>query len=370
MGWRRVLTIGILGLALLGTGSASALDEVPYGVAQEPWTEGMGNHRAIVRVEQKADAVLVKIPWRRRDLDPERKQIILVDSATSQRITNLARLRLDRFEGVLAFQPQTVPGDYFVYYVPFVPEPNWGNYNHDYLPPQETAAADWKTRLPADPEGLPRAAVVRLEARTEFDSFYPMEVVATPEETQAMLKRSAESAYLLFPEDRRFPIRMTDELPLRWVKSGPGKEFHGEVQRNEFYVFQVGVWAARTNLAGLDVEFKGEIARWLNCFNTGGTNWDGKPFRKTVNVPQGRVQALWLGVNVPHDAKPGEHRATVTIHPTNALPGVVELKLNVLPTELADHGDSEPWRLARLRWLDSTLGADDSVVSPYEPIQT
>ncbi len=32
-------------------------------------------------------------------------------------------------------------------------------------------------------------------------------------------------AYLVFPEDRRFPIRMTDELPLRWVKAGPGKEF-------------------------------------------------------------------------------------------------------------------------------------------------
>jgi hypothetical protein len=334
-----------------------ALDEVPYGVAKEPWTEGMGNHRAIVRVEQKAEAVLVRIPWRRRDRDPERKQIIVVDSTTGQRVTNVARLHLDRFEGVLAFQPQTAPGDYFVYYLPFVPEPGWGNFSHDYLPPKETAAADWKARLPADTQGLPRAAVVRLEARTEFDSFYPMEVVATPEETQAMLVRSAESAYVLFPEDRRFPIRMTDELPLRWVKSGPGKEFHGEAQRNEFYVFQIGVWAARTNLAGLDVEFKGEIARWLNCFNTGGTNWDSKPFHKTINLPQGRVQALWIGVNVPRDAKPGEHSATLTIRPSNATPANIELKLNVLPTELADRGDSEPWRLARLRWLDSTLAA-------------
>jgi hypothetical protein len=113
-----------------------------------------------------------------------------------------------------------------------------------------------------------------------------MEVVATLEETQGLLERSAAftlqqarsssklqpkgrapdaPAYLLFPEDRQFPIRMTDELPLRWVKSGPGKEFRGEAQRNEFYVFQIGVWAARTNLAELEVEFKGEIAGWLNC---------------------------------------------------------------------------------------------------------
>jgi hypothetical protein len=236
MGTRRAV-FAIL-LALTGVGGAFALDEVPHGVAKEAWEEGLGNHRAVVRVEQRADAVVVKIPWRRRDPDPERKQIIVVDVATSQRITNVARLRLDRFEGVLAFQPQTVPGDYFVYYRPFKPQPGWGNYNYDYLPPQETAAPEWKARLPQDTAALPQASVARLEARTEFDSSYPMEVVATPEETRGLLDRSP-APYLLFPEDRRFPIRMRDDLPLRWVKSGPAKAFSGEAQRNEFYVFQI-----------------------------------------------------------------------------------------------------------------------------------
>jgi hypothetical protein len=383
MGRRSNLAATTILLAVAGTGTVFGLDEVAYGVAKQPWVEGMGNHRAVVRVEQKADAVVVKIPWRRRDRDPERKQIIVVDSATGQRVTNVAQLHLDRFEGVMAFQPQTVPGDYFVYYLPFVPEPGWGNYNHDYLPPQETAAPDWKARLPRDTKALPRAAVVRLEARTEFDSFYPMEVVATPEETQRLLDRSAEyrsaspsrpmlgaPSYLVFPDDRRFPIRMTDELPLRWVKSGPGKEFRGEAHRNEFYVFQIGVWAARTNLTELEVEFSGEIARWLTCFNIGGTNWDSKPFRKTINLAQGKVQALWIGVDVPRDARVGEHRATVTMRPSNVAPASIELRLSVLPSELADRGDGEPWRLARLRWLNSTLGADDSVVRPYEMIQT
>jgi len=389
---------------VLLAGRAFALEEAPYGVAKEPWAEGLGNHRAIVRVEQKADAVLVKIPWRRRDHDPERKQILVVDATNGQSITNVARLRMDRFEGVLAFQSQTAPGDYFVYYLPFTPEPAWGSYNHDYLPPQETAGAEWKARLPHDVDALPRAAVVLLEARTEFDSCYPMEVVATPEETNGLLDRSAavprrsnkrtqEAAvtqtntvlssaaaaedsrapvalsYLLFPEDRRFPIRMRDELPLRWVKSGPAGVFRGEAHRNEFYVFQIGIWAARTNLLGLDVEFKGLITPWLNCFNTGGTNWDGKHFHKTIHVAQGKVQALWIGVDVPRDAKPGEHHATVTICPTNAASTEIELTLTVLPTELADRGDSEPSRLARLRWLDSTLGSDDAPVDPNRPLR-
>jgi hypothetical protein len=379
---------GLFAAALLLAGSAFALDELPYAVAKEPWAEGLGDQRAIVHVEQKADAVMARIPWRRRDRDPERKQIIVMDSTTGLHATNIARVHLDRFEGVLAFQPQTVPGDYWVYYLPFEPEPGWGNYTRDYLGAKETAAPDWKERLPKEPKDLPSATVLGLEVRTEFDNLYPMEVVATPEETQAMLKRvTAETRragtadvlppeggapgaplYLLFPEDRSLPIRMTDDLPLRWVRAGPLKEFRGEAQRNEFYVFQIGIWAAQTNLTGLDVECSGEIAKWLNCFNTGGTNWDGKPFHKTVSVPQGKVQAMWIGVNVPRDAKPGTYRATMNVIPKNAAPATVPLILTVLPSELADRGDSEPWRLARLRWLDSTLGVDTEPTASYSPL--
>jgi hypothetical protein len=354
-------------LAVTCAGRAFALDEASYGVAKEPWEAGLGNHRAVVHVEQKADAVVTKIPWRRRDHDPERKQILVVDAASGQGITNVARLHVDRFEGTLAFQPQTAPGDYFVYYLPFIPQPGWGSYEKDYVRPQETKS-EWKDRLPQNTDALPRATVVRLEARTDFDSFYPMEVVATPQETQALLDRSA-APYLAFPEDRRFPIRMTDELPLRWVKSGPSSEFRGEAQRNEFYVFQIGVWAVRTNLQGLDVEFQGAAAKWLRCFNTGGTNWDGKPFHKTLNVPAGKVQALWIGVDVPRGATLGEHRASVIIRPTNAPPISVQLALKVLEHELADHGDGEPWRLARLRWLDSTLGMDAAPTAAYSPLR-
>jgi hypothetical protein len=378
------LTTAIL-LAVTCTRTAFALEEATYDVAKEPWEAGLGNHRAVVHVERKADVVMVKIPWRRRDHDPERKQILVFDAASGRGITNVARLHLDRYEGTLAFQPQTAPGDYYIYYLPFTPQPGWGSYEKDYLRPKESDSEP-KAWLPRNTDALPRATVVRLEARTDFDSFYPMEVVATPEETTGLLERSAAFMaqrrddwgvlqsegrapeplpYLLFPEDRRFPIRMTDELPLRWVKSGPGTLFRGQAQRNEFYVFQIGVWAAQWNLVDTKVEFRGDIAKWLNCFNTAGTNWDGNPFEKVVDVPKGKVQALWMGVDVPRGAKPGEYRATVTIHPANAPPAAVQLALRVSADELLDRGDGEPWRLARLRWLDSRLGIDDKPTQPY-----
>ena len=94
-----------------------------------------------------------------------------------------------RLGGTLAFQPQTAPGDYFVYYLPFRPQPGWGNYSRDYLRPEESGS-EWKDRLPQNTDALPRATVTRLEARTEFDSFYPIEVVATPEETKRLRYRT------------------------------------------------------------------------------------------------------------------------------------------------------------------------------------
>ena len=62
-----------------------------YGVGI--WNaDSLGNHRVIVSVDKPADAVLATIDWRRRDLNPEAKNLIVVDAATGERITNVCRL--------------------------------------------------------------------------------------------------------------------------------------------------------------------------------------------------------------------------------------------------------------------------------------
>lgn len=78
--------IALVGVILLFASQATP-QEVPYEVAS--WQEeGRGNHRAIVEVAQSADAVRVRIPWRRRDPFPERKAILIYDSTTGQQINN------------------------------------------------------------------------------------------------------------------------------------------------------------------------------------------------------------------------------------------------------------------------------------------
>lgn len=126
-------------LAALGTPS---MTEVPYGIATWP-EEGLGNHRAVVRVEAPADAVVAKIVWRRRDRNPEAKDVRVFDAATGARVTDVARLRIERHEGVIVFRPITVPGDYYVYYLPY--SPGKGNFDDagTYFPPSDTADPTW-----------------------------------------------------------------------------------------------------------------------------------------------------------------------------------------------------------------------------------
>ena len=109
--------------------------DVPYGIAD--WSETLGNHRARVSVDKPANAVWVRIPWRRRDERPENKEILVVDAATNLRVTNVARVSINRELGDLLFAPPTAPGEYFIYYLPFTREGMVGLSDHHLLAADE-----------------------------------------------------------------------------------------------------------------------------------------------------------------------------------------------------------------------------------------
>ena len=112
--WSFGCMIALMGSAL---GICQAADEVTRGVGS--WPAEMGNHRARVKVSARADAVLAHIPWRRHDSAPRDMDILVVDAATGKQIANVARVRVDRESGDIAFQPATAPGEYYVYYMPY-----------------------------------------------------------------------------------------------------------------------------------------------------------------------------------------------------------------------------------------------------------
>jgi|Deesub1362B_J571_1020462.scaffolds.fasta_scaffold00001_168 hypothetical protein len=366
-----------------------------------------GNHRVVLRVEQAAPAIYAFIPWRRRDWQPEKKKIILVDATTGKEIVNLLRLDITREYGRILFEPQTIPGDYYLYYLPNVMT---GRSNYPtviYPEPDEKPAQEWLSRIGWPGKNwteqfikkFPSAHVLGIQSIDEFNSFFPMEVIATREEVESLLARHPDRPYFLFPEDRRYPIRMDSDLPYRWIKRGVVDVFRGRAQPGEFYAFQIGVYAAREAIADLEVSFSdfkrlGQPTATIPasqgvCFNTEGLDWKGRHFDKVCAVPQGKIQALWCGLALPEDLPPGVYRGQIKVIPrseartsgssssttdesisSSQLPSTsFTLELEITGKPLKDHGDSQPWRHSRLRWLNSTIALDDEVVKPFMPVE-
>ena len=68
------LAAWILSASLLSPPLYALSDEIPYGTGS--WdSDSLGNHRVIIQVNQKADALWAHIPWRRRDANPEKKVV-------------------------------------------------------------------------------------------------------------------------------------------------------------------------------------------------------------------------------------------------------------------------------------------------------
>ena len=356
-----------------------------YGVGN--WdADTLGNHRVVIRVnEAEQQAVRVHIPWRRRDQHPEQNGMILVDGETEKQVPNLVILQISRESADLIFQPVSGAGDYYLYFLPYTGTVQAPYPQISYLEPQDNASPAWleSCGLASISLGQPgqqqlsQAEPIEIQSIDDLSSFSPMEVIATQAEMEALLDAHPNKAFLLFAEDRMHSIRMVDDLPYRWIEAGPNQPFLGTAGRGEFFIFQIGVYAARTDLKQIRVEFTGQkdptgrlviLPEMFRCFNLGGVDWTGKAFQKELSIEQGKVQSLWFGVQVPEDILPGEYTGEVSVCAVGTATEILLLTLNIQPNLVANHGDNEPERLSRLRWLDSTIALDDEVVSPFIPI--
>ena len=354
--------------------ATSALpDDLQRGIGSwDPKT--LGNHRIVIQValsRDRADAVRVHIPWRRRDKHPEFIDTVVTD-AQGHRVLNVLRKDINREFGDLAFQPIAGAGTYYVYHLPHVTH---GSYYPavDYSTPVAPADLAWLTAVSrARWQDLPEAIAERFESISALDEFTPMEVIATHAEVDALLSKNPGAGYLVFPEDRHLSIRMWDDIPYRWAVKGANTPFAGTACRGEYYAFQLGVWAARESLQSVKVRFStlksadaAIPAKVITCFNTTGVDYQGKPFVIDLIVPKGRVQPLWCGIDVPVDTKPGTYAGVAVVTARSAKETRIPIALTVDQEVAKDHGDDRPEDMTRLRWLNSTLGLDHEIVKPF-----
>jgi hypothetical protein len=373
------LAVGLLACALLGASTVLWAQPQTFGSgANLRWdADHYGNHRYLVQVTRPADAVHVVIPWRRRDVHPEQVAVI-VTGPDGKVVANVLRGVIDQASGELVFEARQA-GVYAVYYQPYLSNGRSNYPTVSYATPKDTADAGWASKTGHDAahwRTLPSATVLRYEGVSDFDAYTAMERVATPVEVQQLLAAHAKQALWLFPETRAYPVRMFDQLPQRWAQRGPGGELVDQVLRGEYLSFQIGLWAPRAALDHVQVAFAdlhgpdGAIlpASALTSFNQGGVDFTGKPFSTRVDVAKGRVQPLWMGLDIPVDAKPGVYRGAVTISADGVPAQTVPLAITVDAGKAVAHGDDDPSKLTRLRWLNSTLAQDDALVKPFTAV--
>lgn len=353
--------------------SALPAQELRFTDGHQAWNpDSLGNHRAVVQFTGSGTVAKLHIPWRRCDANPQEKRIIVTD-AQNRRIRNVQTLDINREYGDLYFEPVTGKGTYYVYYMPYK---NEGRSNYPkgvYLKPDTTASAQWISQLAGT--AATAAAVKEIQSIDAFNSFYPMEVIATKAETEKLLSQHAGAACLVFPEDRLHPVRMKSDLPYRWIEQGIQPVFKGSADKGEYYAFQLGLYALQ-DLKEVHVEFSDlknasgkTIGRnSIQCINTDGVQYDGKPFSQTLQVAQHTVQPLWCGVDVAANTTPGLYKGTATVYSNGSACASVQLQLTISSKTAVNGGVNEPVNMTRIKWLNSTLAQDNTVMAPYTPL--
>jgi len=173
--------------------------------------------------------------------------------------------------------------------------------------------------------------------------------------------------------------------------AGPGNTLGGIAQRGEMFALQLGIWAVRSSLllsqktvVWTDLAPKAGTlpanASWRDsapvtpipkgsiiCPNIAGVSYVGQEFSQEKLVPVGTVSSLWLLVPVPANATGSGYSGKLTVGGKYAFD--IEITLNASESApISNQGADDLWRMARLSWLDSRLGSDETATAPYSAL--
>lgn len=152
------------------------------------------------------------LPWRRRDLAPETKDVRLLHYLNSKftEIDYHQILSLSGDEATIAFEPTEGPGYYQFYYLPYLNNnQRYGQKDKYWLPSNSTCGPSHNQTCTWVPPSklIPVTSKIKFEAETTWDLFTRMEVAATTEEMRRLHVRYGEEAFLLFGATAKDVVR-------------------------------------------------------------------------------------------------------------------------------------------------------------------
>ncbi len=185
------------------------------------------------------------------------------------------------------------------------------------------------------------------------------EIMMSAAQTDEFWRSQGAPAMLAYAENREYPIHRADVMPMRANEHHDGEGLTDVVRPGEVYAFQVVIYAGETlhNVRALGAQ----------CINMGGRDCKGQTLEKRIDIPKGRIQSLWFLMNIPENAS-GEINTEIVLSADNVSEKKIALSLRAEGSVISEHGDEEPWRLSRLRWLDSDYAIDDYPTAPFLPV--
>ncbi len=349
--------------------------EISYGTGQWDPHE-LGYHRAVIYVSKPAEAVKVKVPWRRLD-NVEDKNLIMVDGLSGQRVKNIYSTIVNKDFGEIVFEPVSGEGEYYLYYMPCkIGGEIWYWATAEYEKPTDTFDAMWKMSTAGSTDSH-IGKTIRFESQSDFHSFYPMEIPITEAEFSDLLQKNSDKEFLLFPESGSYPVRMTESVPLRWYVKGADKGFEAWVKKDEVFAWQIGIFAAFKDINNVKVSFTDLINEngsviskdAFRCINMGGKDHLGNKLIKSVRVPKGEVLSLWIITDINKEQAEGVYKGKVSVSAEGTKSYPIDITLRVRDEMAENRGYNTPQNQSRLNWLDSDMGIDNKVVAPFTPVK-
>ena len=203
----------------------------------------------------------------------------------------------------------------------------------------------------------------RAHSELTFNKLYGddpgMHDIVSPVEAAEYTAGDPRSFYC-FGIPREYPVVRFD-LPSKSMLDGSaGKldalELTG--QPGEDLVFQIAVWAPETALGDLRIDttdFPLPVRIFLQNAN------------ERINLLAGTIQVFWCMVHLPE--RETEFTGKFTVSAENEEPQTVTCHLQVSGAVLSDGGESDDFRLARLKWLESDVGISHEVPEPFVPLR-
>lgn len=216
-------------------------------------------------------------------------------------------------------------------------------YNVDWLAMRELGSAD--DNIPDTTSGgaMPEDAVLSFMENAVDDYVWDAYRKAHP------------APFHLFGEDRRFAVR-NNIIPAHWFakKSRAAQGFFGTAQPGEFYPFQVCVASEKARRLRWNVKTGLKVGRITPA---------------ECAVAANGVKPIWVMVDIPKDAAGKTLKGEVCVEDAaDAARASIPFEIEVKGDVLEDGGIGDAWRLARLKWLNSDVGCEETVTKPYEPV--